>query len=178
MEDIANSQETPAETSEEQDTGCTVISTNEDEQTSLQSTNITDESPALINFSANESRLRVPNESTDTNSPDPVEDFMKFDEQLDSKEANGGNTAVVKTMPSDCSVITLSSEESQEVPVHDVHNDGVEFKNEDIFRGISSPPSELQDELFDDSGDDDTENNQTDNAANIVVCNENQSELF
>lgn len=176
MEDIANSQETPATSNDEQDTGCTVIPTDEDEPIAVPPQS-TIESQALINFSANESQLCVSNEPTDTNSPNPADDLMKFDEQFDSK-ATTSNTAVVKTMPSDCSVITLSSEESQEAPLHGVQNESVEFKNEDIFRAISRPPSELQDDLFDDSADDETENKQIDNAATVAGENEVKREAF
>lgn len=120
------------------------------------------ESQALINFSVNESQLSITSDTNvPTSSSEDVEDLLKFDENID--ENSDCTVGVVKTIPSDCSVITLSSDGSQEPPLNDLHNESVEYKNEDMFeRTISCPPLQLPEVIFDDSADANMENHDTD----------------
>lgn len=68
----------------------------------------------------------------------------------------------VKAQPSDCSVITLSSDEPEMVFVHDISNHkNHESKDDELFeRSISCPPSELQDDLFENSSSNDETDSQ------------------
>lgn len=129
IEDIANSQETPASSIEEQDTGCTVIEQD-----------------------ANES-IRTTHSMNVSNASELSDDLMKFDEQSDNFDES--NTIAVKAQPSNGSVITVSSDGSQETAVQETPDKCNEIRDEEIFeRSISCPPTQLQDELFDDSSND------------------------
>lgn len=122
----------------ESDTGCSTILTD----TATQSKNVPnvfkmDKSTALIDFSLSEAQ-------------DGTEMLPTANDTM-TQECN------VKVQPSDCSVVTLSSEESDVAVKHDTSNPiNHENKDDELFeRSISCPPSELQDELFENSSSND-----------------------
>lgn len=127
FDDIASSQETPANLNEEQDTGCTVITQEDDEIIQTQSAD-----------TANASQIS--------------EDLLKFDEVEIKDESN---SVTVTAQPSNSSVITVSSDGSQETTAHNNPDNSIEIKDEEMFeRSISQPPMQLPDELFEDSTND------------------------
>lgn len=118
-----------------------------------------DTSIAFINFSIVESQIDSVdvegdkntklNKTTSGHSGDLINFTMTID-QTDS------NVAALKSQPSDCSVITLSSEESQSQlnPTQETLNKSIghDDDDEDLFeKSIRSPPSQLPDDLFETS---------------------------
>lgn len=142
MEDIADKRELSAILDDEPNTGCSTFPIDTVTQ-SNDLPNEIDKSAALIDFSMTETQgdIETPQIVDDTNEK-PIEC---------SSSAPDSN---VKAQPSDCSVITLSSEEPEMVNVHDISNHkNDEFKEDE--RSISCPPSELPDELFENSSSND-----------------------
>lgn len=78
----------------------------------------------------------------DNETPQIVNDIK--DEPIECSTKQG---SILTAQPSDCSVITLSSEDSEMVTVHDISNPKNHEINDDE-RFISCPPSELPDDLF------------------------------
>lgn len=87
-----------------------------------------------------------------TEAQNDVETSPIIDDTKDEPiESNSKLDNIVKAQPSDCSVITLSSEESEMVVEHNISNQkNHEFNDVELF-DISHPPPELQDDLFEDS---------------------------
>lgn len=93
------------------------------------------ESAALIDFSMAETQ-------SDNETSPIVNDAKDKPNECSSKP-----DIIVKAQPSDCSVITVSSEESEVMAVHDISNNKThELKDDERF--IACPPSELPDDLF------------------------------
>lgn len=155
MEDIAD-------TIDEQDTGCSGLP-----DSAIESNDSADESHALINFSVSEPHTETPCKSS--KNPAIVTDALLVVSRPELDETTQQpiecTLSNVKAHPSDCSVITLSSDGSQEVGAQEIPNKDVDLDDEEMFeRSISCPPSELQDELFDNSvtNDDDDDDKQID----------------
>lgn len=147
--------------------GCSVIATelNDSVFTSktidaTATTKLVDVTQELINFDETQHNIKseasnvstlVANTTMTKNDTKLVDDLMDFD--TPSKKSSAEYSIItVKSQPSNCSVITLSSDGSQEVAQQEIHNKSVGFDDEDMFeRSISCPPSELPDDLFDSS---------------------------
>lgn len=137
IDDIGEKRELSAISDDEPDTGCSAFPNDTPTQSNnLQSVSEIDESAALINFSMTENAQKEiemqPTTIDDTDNDEPIECSGVKQEY----------SVTVKTQPSDCSVITLSSEESDVVVVHDISNQ----KDDEL--SIACPPSELPDDLF------------------------------
>lgn len=126
-----------------------------------------DESLALISFSASETQIGSSDEvkvdnlasaniSLNTITSEQCDDLMNFTACGEQTEHIVG---AIKSQPSDGSVITISSEESQITSTQETLNNSVGVDvEEDLFeKSIRSPPPELQDELFDTDAVDDEE---------------------
>lgn len=124
---------------DEPDTGCSVFAIETVTQPNhLPNVSECNETAALIDFSMADTQCE--------NEASPVVSDIK-DEPIECSTKQDG---IVKAQPSDCSVITLSSEESEAVTVHDISNPKNHETNDDE-RFISCPPSELPDDLFESS---------------------------
>lgn len=124
-----------------------------------------DVSQALINF--DETQINVPCDEVaevPTVKDKLVETEVETDEDLmnfngPSEQSTECGSSVVKSQPSNCSVITLSSDGSQENTTQENKNKNVDFDDEEMFeRSISCPPTELPDDLFENCDDENTEN--------------------
>lgn len=109
-----------------------------------------DTSIAFINFSVVEGDKNTTLNKTTSGQSGDLMNFTMTIDQTDS------NVATLKSQPSDCSVITLSSEESQSQlnPTQETLNKSIghDDDDEDLFeKSIRSPPSQLPDDLFETS---------------------------
>lgn len=136
IEDVAEKRELAAISDDEPDTGCSEFPVETKPQASNLHVSETNESAALIDFSIAE-----------TQSDDEVVSPITNDVKVEPIESSSNAVNVVKAQPSDCSVITLSSEESEMANVHDISSSKNHESNDDE-RIISCPPTELPDDLF------------------------------
>lgn len=176
-EDIDENGVTSTESDDERSTGCSVIPTKLNDSVSttqtVDATNVTtpliDVSQALINL--DETQTNIPcekvseelpttsNEILVKNEEEMDENLMNFDVPSEKPTECNASAITVKSQPSNCSVITLSSDGSQETITQEINNQNVDLDNEEMFeRSISCPPSELPDDLFETSSNEDTEN--------------------
>lgn len=124
---------------DEPDTGCSVFALETVTQPHhLPNVSEGNETTASIDFSMTETQ-------NDNETPQIVNDIK--DEPIECSTKQG---SILTAQPSDCSVITLSSEDSEMVTVHDISNPKNHEINDDE-RFISCPPSELPDDLFESS---------------------------
>lgn len=191
-EDIKEREPSMSELKEEQSTDCDDIQT-DSQQTSEatqstanqsealdENTNMpkdkaqsADASVAFINFSIDESSQMS---SSDANADQNIVDGKKdesislnkttsaqCDDLMNFTMSGESTVGAIKSQPSDCSVITLSSEESQLPSTQEAPNKSIgHVDDEDLFeKSIRSPPMELQDDLF--------ENDSVDNDENVPV---------
>lgn len=118
---------------------------------------------ALINFSIVESQI---GSSDDANNVD-VKPNVSLNKTAATSEnlmnftiTEEQNVGAVKSQPSNCSVITLSSEESQITSTQEDLNKSIGLDDDEDFfeKSIRSPPTELPDDLFDSSAAEKEEN--------------------
>lgn len=154
IDNNAEKRELSAISDDEPDTGCSAIpATTTTQSDNLPNVSETDKSTESIDFSMSEAQ-------NDTETQPNINDI----DDKQSIECGSKQECNVKVQPSDCSVITLSSEESDGVvAMHDNSNQkNHEFNDDELFeRSISCPPSELQDDLFEHNSGNDEMDNQT-----------------
>lgn len=163
------------ESDDKRSTGCSVIPTELNDSVfttqTVDATNVTapliDVSQELINL--DETQINIPCEKVSEELPTTAnktlvknevkmdDDLMNFD--VPSEQPTECNASAVKSQPSNCSVITLSSDGSQETITQEINDQNVDLDDEEMFeRSISCPPTELPDDLFETSSNEDTEN--------------------
>lgn len=164
LEDVGEIDVPPTDVQNES-TGCSVLQTDlnnsvfttQPTDALTSTTQFVDASQAMINL--DETQIDIPNQTTkhpataiimNRNEPELATDLMHFD--APSNISNECNSNIVRAQPSNSSVITLSSDGSQEPDAQDDHNQNNECDDEDMFeKSISCPPLELPDDLFDNS---------------------------
>ncbi|XP_055323513.1 mucin-2-like [Sitodiplosis mosellana] len=166
-EDVDDKDVPSAESDDERSTGCSVIPTQLNDSVFIeQGPNVTapliDVSQALINLdetqmAATEQITSTANATLVKNEMESDGDLMNFD--VPSEQSTECNAVAIKSQPSNCSVITLSSDGSQGTGTQETNDKNVDFDDEEMFeRSISCPPIELPDDLFETSANEDTEN--------------------
>lgn len=156
MEEIAENQELVPISSTKQNPSSFVDSSNSnkihDNQVSV------DVSETLTNETQTEAQSKAPASNASL-------DLINLDESSVENEIKPNTVPIpVKSQKSDCSIITLSSEASEEVAL-ETYNKNAESDDENMSfeRSISCPPMQLPDCLFESNSTDGIENVQTDN---------------
>lgn len=170
--DDVNDKDVPStQSDDERSTGCSVLDDSVFTQDANVAAPLADVSGELINLDETQTPVSSGNASEQrTSSVTLVKgelatdvDLMNFD--TPTEQPTECNAVSVTSQPSNCSVITVSSDGSKEAGTQEINEKNAD--DEEMFeRSISCPPSELPDDLFETS---DNENDHNENVPS--ACN-------
>lgn len=181
VEDVGEKDVPSTDSNDERSTGCSVIPTELNDSvfttqpTDAANVPLVDVSQPLIEFDETQIDDKLSDEPSANatfvkNEEQTDKDLMNFD--VPSEQPTECDASAVKSQPSNCSIITLSSEGSQETATQQNDNQNADFDEEDMFdKSISCPPSQLPDDLFENSDQEDAENLATTGYFNFLhIC--------
>lgn len=163
--DDVNDKDVPStQSDDERSTGCSVLPEELNDSVFKQDLNVTaplvDVSRELINLDETQTHVPSGNASEQhTSSVTLAENELATDADLMNFETTTEQSTECKSVsimsqPSNCSVITVSSDGSKEAVTQETDEKNVD--DEEMFeRSISCPPSELPDDLFETNDNDD-----------------------